>query len=410
MSQSSHGGGVPGRHQRPQPADGERCEAPCRSDVGPAGAGHGRPQRRRPPDAEQQLVAAGVVDDEDPVAGEARAQLADQRRGEERQVAGEQRDDVRGHRRRGRPAARRPARRPAAARGRRTTSGGHRLRRADDDPSRGVGDRVEDGGEHRAATHLELRLRPARPAGPPCRRPARRPCRAAAGPRRHRRPRTWVPSSLVGRVTSRTPVLRIRGPVHTTRPDTVAAEEPLEIRLAGTPLAVTMRTPGDDFDLVHGFLATEGVIAGHDDIAGLRYCDSVDADGRNTYNVVDVDLAPGVPIPDTGLERNFYTSSSCGVCGKASIDAIRTKTRLRRRRRRAAAAAGGAARAARPAARRAGGVRARPAGCTRPGLFTAGGRAGRAARGRRAAQRRRQGHRGRRPRRAGCRWPGTCSW
>jgi FdhD protein len=132
---------------------------------------------------------------------------------------------------------------------------------------------------------------------------------------------------LVGRVTSRTPVLRIRGPVHTTRADTVAAEEPLEIRLAGTALAVTMRTPGDDFDLVHGFLATEGVIGGPDDVAALRYCDSVDADGRNTYNVVDVDLADGVPAPDTGLERNFYTSSSCGVCGKASIDAIRTKTR-----------------------------------------------------------------------------------
>src|SRR4051812_6560659 len=88
-----------------------------------------------------------------------------------------------------------------------------------------------------------------------------------------------------------------------------------------------MRTPGDDFDLVHGFLATEGVIQGPDDIAGLRYCDSVDADGRNTYNVLDVDLAPGVPPPDTGLERNFYTTSSCGVCGKASIDAIRTRSR-----------------------------------------------------------------------------------
>jgi FdhD protein len=121
-------------------------------------------------------------------------------------------------------------------------------------------------------------------------------------------------------------VLRIRGPVHSTRPDTVAAEEPLEIRLAGKPLAVTMRTPGHDFDLVHGFLATEGVITGSDDVLGLRYCDSVDADGRNTYNVVDVDLAPGVEAPDTALDRNFYTSSSCGVCGKASIDAIRTKT------------------------------------------------------------------------------------
>jgi FdhD protein len=122
-------------------------------------------------------------------------------------------------------------------------------------------------------------------------------------------------------------VLRIRGSVRTTRPDTVAAEEPLEIRLRGTPLAVTMRTPGDDFDLVHGFLATEGVIDGSVDVAGLRYCEGVDDEGRNTYNVVDVDLADGVEPPDTALDRNFYTSSSCGVCGKASIDAIRTKSR-----------------------------------------------------------------------------------
>src|SRR3954471_12062789 len=140
------------------------------------------------------------------------------------------------------------------------------------------------------------------------------------------RPRAWVPLPAVGRVTSRTPVLRIRGAAHSTRPDTVAAEEPLEIRLGGSPLAVTMRTPGDDFDLVHGFLATEAVIRSADDIAGLRYCNSVDEDGRNTYNVVDVDLAPGVQTPDTALDRNFYTSSSCGVCGKASIDAIRTRT------------------------------------------------------------------------------------
>ena len=130
----------------------------------------------------------------------------------------------------------------------------------------------------------------------------------------------------VGRVTSRVPVLRIRGAQRTTRPDTVAAEEPLEIRLSGTPLAVTMRTPGHDFDLVHGFLTTEGVIASADDVLALRYCDSVDDQGRNTYNVVDVDLAPGVEAPDTALDRNFYTTSSCGVCGKASIDAIRTRT------------------------------------------------------------------------------------
>jgi FdhD protein len=122
-------------------------------------------------------------------------------------------------------------------------------------------------------------------------------------------------------------VLRIRGEHRSTRPDTVAAEEPLEIRLGGRPLAVTMRTPGHDFDLVHGFLQTEGVIAGQEDVAGLRYCEGVDDEGRNTYNVIDVDLADGVEPPDTALDRNFYTSSSCGVCGKASIDAIRTRTR-----------------------------------------------------------------------------------
>ena len=168
-----------------------------------------------------------------------------------------------------------------------------------------------------------------------------------------------------------------------------------------------MRTPGDDFDLVHGFLATEGVIAGRDDVAGLRYCDSVDADGRNTYNVVDVDLAPGVPGPDTGLERNFYTSSSCGVCGKASIDAIRTRTRLRRRRRRRRVplevllALPDRLRAAQQVFEKTGGLHA-------AGLFTADGRAGRAARGRRPAQRRGQGRSGTPCARAGCRWPGTC--
>jgi FdhD protein len=112
----------------------------------------------------------------------------------------------------------------------------------------------------------------------------------------------------------------------TTRPDTLAAEEPLEIRVNGRPLAVTMRTPGDDLDLAHGVLLTEGVITGVADIAIARYCDSVDDSGRNTYNVLDLDLAAGVPAPVVGIERNFYTTSSCGVCGKASIDAVRTKT------------------------------------------------------------------------------------
>jgi len=126
----------------------------------------------------------------------------------------------------------------------------------------------------------------------------------------------------MARLTSRRPVLRVRDGVRVTRPDVLASEEPLEIRISGTPLAVTMRTPGADWDLVHGFLATEGVIRGSSDIRTLRYCDSVDETGRNTYNVSDVELAEGVAPPDASVTRNFYTTSSCGICGKASIDAV----------------------------------------------------------------------------------------
>ena len=112
----------------------------------------------------------------------------------------------------------------------------------------------------------------------------------------------------------------------TERPDTLVVEEPLEIRVNGKPLAVTMRTPGSDVELAQGFLLTEGVVSRREDIEVARYCNSVDDDGRNTYNVLDIALAPGVPEPSTGVERNFYTTSSCGVCGKASLDAIRTRT------------------------------------------------------------------------------------
>jgi FdhD protein len=128
----------------------------------------------------------------------------------------------------------------------------------------------------------------------------------------------------MGRVTARRRVLRIKDGVSGHRPDTLAAEEPMEIRVGGRPLTVTMRTPGNDFDLAVGFLVGEGVIHGPDDVLGIRYCAGATADGGNTYNVVDVALAPGVPLPDVSLERNFYTTSSCGLCGKASLDAVRT--------------------------------------------------------------------------------------
>jgi FdhD protein len=117
----------------------------------------------------------------------------------------------------------------------------------------------------------------------------------------------------------------------TAGPDTLAGEEPLEIRVgrAGAPrrpLAVTMRTPGDDLDLALGFLHTEGVIGAAEDVVTAQLCAGTDQ--PNTYNVVDVVLAPHVPAPETDPSRNFYTTSSCGVCGKASIDAVRTRSRF----------------------------------------------------------------------------------
>jgi FdhD protein len=128
----------------------------------------------------------------------------------------------------------------------------------------------------------------------------------------------------MGRVTSRRRVVRLVDGKASEPVDTLAAEEPLEIRVNGRSLVVTMRTPGDDFDLAAGFLVSEGVVRRADEIAGIRYCAGATADGVNTYNVVDVVLAAGVAPPDPSLERNFYTTSSCGLCGKASLDAVRT--------------------------------------------------------------------------------------
>ena len=102
----------------------------------------------------------------------------------------------------------------------------------------------------------------------------------------------------------------------------------MELRVDGRALAVTMRTPGHDVELAHGFLLTEGVITAVDQLVSARYCDSVDDTGVNTYNVLDVALAPGVAPPEVDVERNFYTTSSCGVCGKASLDAVRLRSRF----------------------------------------------------------------------------------
>jgi FdhD protein len=116
---------------------------------------------------------------------------------------------------------------------------------------------------------------------------------------------------------------RLGGPSR-RRPDSLAAEEPLELRVGGRPVSVTMRTPGDDLDLASGFLLTEGLIPDGDAVARAIWC--AGPGEENTYNVLDVTLRPGVALPDLSLQRSFYTTSSCGVCGKSSIDAIRTRS------------------------------------------------------------------------------------
>ena len=139
----------------------------------------------------------------------------------------------------------------------------------------------------------------------------------------------------MGRAGDRREILRIDlggERVATRRPDTLAAEEPLEIRVGAAgpgrraPLAVTMRTPGHDLDLAIGFLLTEGVIRDAADVRTAQLC--AGAETPNTYNVVDVVLDAGVPPPAVDPSRNFYTTSSCGVCGKASIDSVRTRSRF----------------------------------------------------------------------------------
>jgi FdhD protein len=131
----------------------------------------------------------------------------------------------------------------------------------------------------------------------------------------------------VGRVTARRRASHLTADTITTRPETLVVEEPLELRVNGAAITVTMRTPGSDVELAQGFLLTEGVIGQRDDIARVEYCRGAGPDGTNTYNVLDVTLAPDVSMPEIDVTRNFYTTSSCGVCGKGSIDAVRTISR-----------------------------------------------------------------------------------
>lgn len=108
--------------------------------------------------------------------------------------------------------------------------------------------------------------------------------------------------------------------------DTLAAEEPLEIRVDGEQFAVTMRTPGHDFDLVAGFLVSEGIAVGADDIAAMRYCADDTPLAENTFNVIDAAIRGTGSVRAAARRRHVYTSSSCGICGLDSIEAVETAT------------------------------------------------------------------------------------
>jgi FdhD protein len=130
----------------------------------------------------------------------------------------------------------------------------------------------------------------------------------------------------------KTPILRVHTEGSFADEDTLAGEEPLEIVLAfgetnhrrRQSISVTMRTPtGHDFELALGFLLTEGVINDYNDVISMRYTAS-ELDESAQTNVVQVDLKPSVKFDAARLQRHFYTSSSCGVCGKTSLDMVQT--------------------------------------------------------------------------------------
>lgn len=109
------------------------------------------------------------------------------------------------------------------------------------------------------------------------------------------------------------------------REEKLAGEEPLEIRFGHTSYTTSMRTPGDDFDMVAGFLVGEGVIREPGQLLSLRYCAGTDEEGNQTFNVIEVQLGPGATPPDLAMARNVVTSSACGICGTNSIDEVRKK-------------------------------------------------------------------------------------
>ncbi len=123
-------------------------------------------------------------------------------------------------------------------------------------------------------------------------------------------------------------VTRVAGAARSSaHEDIVAVEEPLEIRVAGRSVAVVMRTPGHDRELAAGFLVTEGIVRQRDEILDMVRCAAAqeNSDSAAVENILDVLLAPGATVDLARLTRHVFTSSSCGICSKASIDAVRSQ-------------------------------------------------------------------------------------
>ena len=129
----------------------------------------------------------------------------------------------------------------------------------------------------------------------------------------------------MGRNVERRLVVTVRDGEVGRRPDTLVGEEPMEVRVNGTAVSVTMRTPGNDFELALGFACTEGIVDDPAEVQAVRYCVGADVDEVQQYNVVDLRLVDGTRQPADELRRNVYTTSSCGLCGTASIDAVRKR-------------------------------------------------------------------------------------
>jgi FdhD protein len=126
-------------------------------------------------------------------------------------------------------------------------------------------------------------------------------------------------------------ILKINNVESELTDDLLAVEEPMEIRIGfgknnnreQRNISVTMRTPGNDFELALGFLFTEGIIENVNDVSQIKYCSELNSKQDNN-NIVRVELNENIVFDFSKIQRNFYTTSSCGVCGKASIDAIKT--------------------------------------------------------------------------------------